>query len=389
MAERSLNVADPQVLVHFPNDANGFVYHHRLLLHKIGNGRWVTLTPDLELEVHDLVSTRHIVLGRHAAFPAHIADSCYVFDDISKNELERQRKLAKTTGSILDDSAAVGVTAQLWYVADPSSDRFGQPIPIDLIDDVVTLGSHGLVQWDSEVEYIKEMGSDELPAFVEARKEASNDLRTIGDHRDSQGRRYLAFADSVALLRESAFEDWGFKGPRSVLEYLKSVLAGPGDITTYHLAWVKASGVAGGSAVVHEHRSICETIRLGLTRDLLDISNSMAFENLVRRLIVLEIAVTRNPGMPDFSGLDVVSESPITMQGAAYVSNMSTWITDRLKEKANIQKQSRLFKEEFGRGAKKTASDDNPEGGKRWRKQGKGRGKGEASGGASGSAGDK
>lgn len=52
--ERSLDLAEPQVLLRYPNDANGLVHHHRVLLHKIGNGRWVALTPGLDLHVVDL-----------------------------------------------------------------------------------------------------------------------------------------------------------------------------------------------------------------------------------------------------------------------------------------------------------------------------------------------
>ena len=392
MGDRSLNISEPQVLVHFPNDQHGFVYHHRILLHKIGGGRWVTLTPDLDLEVHDLSTHEHLVLGRHSLFPAHLIDSCYVFDEISKNELERQKKLAKTTGAILDDSDPVDIVAHQWYVADPSSDRFGKVIPVELLEDIVTLGSHGLVQWDNETEFVRELGTDELQSFLDDRKEAGSDLRTLGDHRDAQGRRYLHFTEGITLMRESKFEDWGFTGPRSVLEYLKSIQAGPGDISSYHLQWLRTSGVAQSSAISHEHRCLCEALRLGLSRDLLDISNLMSFEHLTRRLIILEIAVARNPSLPDFSGLDVVSEAPITSSGSAAVSAMSSWITDKLKERANIQKQSRLFKEEFCKRGKATQDDGDQVGGgggnPRWKKKKKNKKQGGDgdSGGASSSA---
>ena len=125
MGDRTLNISEPQVLVHFPNDGHGFYYHHRILLHKVSGGRWVTLTPDLDQEIHDLNTQRHVVLGRNSLFPVHLAQECYVFDEITKNELERQKKIAKTTASILDDSAVVDIAALQWYVADPSSEKFG------------------------------------------------------------------------------------------------------------------------------------------------------------------------------------------------------------------------------------------------------------------------
>lgn len=90
---------------------------------------------------------------------------------------------------------------------------------------------------------------------------------------------------------------------------------------------------------------------------------------------MLEMAASRNPSAPDFTGLDVVTEAPITQHGQAQVSSMTTWVTDRLKERAQIQKQSRLFKEEFNEGPKKSAGgdDDDQSGGKnKWRRKKKG-----------------
>ena len=92
----------------------------------------------------------------------------------------------------------------------------------------------------------------------------------------------------------------------------------------------------------------------------------MAFEHLVRRLVILEIAVSRNPSSPDFAGLDIVAEAPVNQHGSAYVASMSSWITDKLKERANIQKQARLFKEESAK-KKVVQQDDAEPGGKRWK----------------------
>ena len=109
-------------------------------------------------------------------------------------------------------------------------------------------------------------------------------------------------------------------------------------------------------------------------------------ENVCRRLIILELAVARNPAAPDFSGLDVVNESPLGSQGQAYVSTITTWVTDRLKERAQIQKQARLFREEFGRGKggvkEAWKGEDGDADGAKWRRKKKK----DVSGGAGGSA---
>lgn len=382
--DRSLNIADPQVLLHFPNDGNGFYHHHRVLLHKIGGGQWVLLSPDLELEVVDLSVRRHRVLGRHAPFPGDIIDECYVFDEVSKAELEKQRKLARTMGSILDDSQVVNVEALGWYGADPSSKRFGMSLPVELVGDIVSLGQYGVVSWDDETEFVRELASSELDDFKESKKDSLGDARLLGEHRDPQGKRHMTLQAALALMSEEDFDDWGFRGPRAVREYLCAIRDGPGDLISYHNGWVRTSGIPTSSAIAHEHRSLIETLRLGYSRDQLDLTNLSCMENVVRRLVILELAVSRNPAAPDFTGLDLVSETPLGPQGQAHVSKVTAWVTDRLKERAQIQKQARLFKEEFGRAKPKKTGDDGDEeaddGYGKWKKKKK------KGGGASGSA---
>ena len=370
--DRSLNVGEPQILLFFGNDVNGVLWHHRLLLHKVGGGRWVVLTPDMDLEIADLATQRHRVLGRHAPIPQDVADISYIFDDLPRAELERQKRLARTMGSILDDSQVAVVEEVGWLVADPSSKRFGETLPHDLVQDVMVQGQHGLVEWDGEVEYVRELQHGEVEAFKEARKDSLTDSRILGLHKDAQGKRFLSLNDALALMSEEKMDDWPFSGPRAVKEYLVAIRDGPGDLPTYHLSWVRGSGVSASSAIAHEHRALIETLRLAMSKDQLDITNLASFENVCRRLITLEMAVARNPSSPDFTGLEVVAEAPITSQGQAYVSSISTWVTDRLKEKAQIQKQTRLFREEFnkkpGRGGGGAGeADTDPS--KRWKRK--------------------
>ena len=249
--DRTLNIPEPQVLLHFPRGEGGFFHHHRVLLH-IGGGQWVLLTPDMELVVEDLSSRRHRVLGRHVPFPPDIIDECYVFDELSKAELEKQKRLAKTMGSILDDSQVVSVEDLIWIVADPSSKRFGESVPVELVEDIVCLGQAGLVSWDDETEYVKEMAFSEVRAFKESKQDSLNDARLLGDHRDAQGRRFMTLNDALALMSEEKFDDWGFKGPRACKEYFVAIREGPGDLISYHNGWVRSSGIPLSSAIAHE-----------------------------------------------------------------------------------------------------------------------------------------
>ena len=116
---------------------------------------------------------------------------------------------------------------------------------------------------------------------------------------------------------------------------------------SYHLQWVKTSGVNPKTSLVHEHRNLVEILRLAICRDQLNPMNCMSFELVTRRLIQLEIAVSRSPSNPEFVGLDVLMENPIEESGAASMKAMDTWLTDQLKARAQIQKQSRLYREEM------------------------------------------
>lgn len=100
--------------MHFANDANGLDEHHRLLLEKLGPGRWrwIVSTPDLEFQVLDLNVTRHRILGRRAASPVDAADQIYAFDPLSRADLERLKKQAGTM--VLGDEDVEDVPSQNW-----------------------------------------------------------------------------------------------------------------------------------------------------------------------------------------------------------------------------------------------------------------------------------
>eukprot|EP00974_Lingulodinium_polyedra_P060191 5802085-Lingulodinium_polyedra.AAC.1 len=66
----TLDIAEAQIIVEYPDDEGGFYWHARVLLEKVSPGVWVSLTPDMELCVIDLRVVRRIVLGRRAEFPA-------------------------------------------------------------------------------------------------------------------------------------------------------------------------------------------------------------------------------------------------------------------------------------------------------------------------------
>lgn len=130
---------------------------------------------------------------------------------------------------------------------------------------------------------------------MRSRHAESRDLRVLGLHHAGDRTRHLAFRDTVPLLKESPFEDWKLPAPRAAREWVSAVREGPGDLALYDSEWIRRSGAAETSAVSHIHFVLCETLRVALTYDQLDISNLMWFEISVWRVVQDETAVGRNP----------------------------------------------------------------------------------------------
>ena len=367
-ADLTLDVQEPQILVSYPNDNDGFFHHHRLLLVKLGPGRWIASSPDHELECLDLTGHRYRVLSRRSAFPADIQDSIYAFDPISRLELERLKREAKAMSVILGDVDAGELESSIWVFSDPSSAQLGKPVPADQLANAVTMGNRGLLDCDGEIEGIEEIPSSQQSGYEERKKGTLGDLRLIGQHVDAGDKRFISFKDAFPLLRQSEFKDWQFKGPRAVREFLDSIHESGTDLGNYHLQWVSNSGVNAHTGACHEHKNLIEMIRLALCRDQLDISNLMSIELAVRRVVQLEVAVSRNSNNPDYAGLEILLENPLTESGAAATRSLDEWVTSRLKERAAIAKQTRLFKEEHSLSSKSKGADGTG-GNERWKKR--------------------
>ena len=347
MADLTLDVPEIQVVQNFPNDGHGYFWHHRVLLHKFAPGRWIGLTPDLDRVKINLNRVEYRVLERRAQWPGDIQDEIYAHDPISKMELSKHKRLAKVEGALFDDSAPEELASLVWVVNDPASGFFDTVIDEDDMLNAAIVGPEGVIQIRDSVEHVSQIPLATREDWKKEKSGTLGDIRLLGDHRDGRGKRYLDFSKALSLLRETSFDDWSYNGPRATKELLAAVRTGAGSLLSYHLQWVTNSGVYQYRAAAHEHKVLVEVVRKALEVDQLDVSNLTAFEDIIRRIIQIEVAVSRNPSQPDYTGLEELLEAPVDASGRASASSVEHWLTERLKVKANINKQARLFKEEF------------------------------------------
>ena len=84
-------------------------------------------------------------------------------------------------------------------------------------------------------------------------------------------------------------------------------------------------------------------------------------------MIQVELAVGRSPTSPDYSGLDIVAGTATLPDGRASTSKFNEWVSTKLKERASVWKQERLYRQEkrlgrSGRGGYHDESDDDEDG---------------------------
>ena len=384
----TLDIPDIQVIVEFPHDANGFYWHHRILLKKISNGVWLALTPDLEISRHDLNQQNHVVLDRASNFPAPQAPYIYAFDPVSRATIESKRRTASAQAIVLGDGEAVEIAQMVWVIADRDNAKFGETIPNDVVDDPgnsAVFETKGVCVVDGTEVFIQRMLLTEVEAFKKGHSKDEQDMRLLGVHTDKVGKRRLELEDSLALMTEDNMEDFPLSGDsRAVKEFLTSVSEGPGTLSRYHTEWQRLSGIGDGSSINHSHRNLCEMLRLMHSYDQINIANLSSGEFAVRWLIQLEIATERNPRSPDFSGLDIIMGGTTTAEGKAITSKFTQDLTSKLKERATIYKQERLYREErrlLGRGGGDPPDASGKGKGKGKGKKGAGRGKDNSTGG--------
>eukprot|EP00971_Amphidinium_carterae_P087653 1734223-Amphidinium_carterae.1 len=89
----ALDVDEPQCLVDFFEDPNGYRWHMRLLLIQGGSNssRWIWATPDLEVQVGDLSDHRIVALSKGQPLPPDKIQETYGFDPLTPEALNQLR----------------------------------------------------------------------------------------------------------------------------------------------------------------------------------------------------------------------------------------------------------------------------------------------------------
>ena len=371
MAGRTLDVPFRQCLVQYPNDQDGLIWHHRLLLARGPDMQWIWATPTLSVQRGDLSKTQVFPLRRAAPFPRDLAAETFAFDPLNGEELEaliaEAFELAEIYGFDTSGLKSEASTGGIWRVCDSRSAHFGGELPAAAVLDpnvMIQRGTVGLVLVDgSWLHAVRVDGADAArepvmpggPVAITSWSQykqlslggKERDPRLLGDDRDQRGARHLVF--SLTFQRSDAVDLVGYplRGPRVGPELMIALRdVGQDGFDHHHIVWASRSGAAERSAAVRDHRMWSTLLRIGVSFDLLDPANCACLEFAARRLAQIETAVKRNPKSPDYEGLDAMLEATIDSSGAALVPVFSGWFGDLRNSQAVVLKADRQFREE-------------------------------------------
>ena len=355
MDDLSLDVPEVQIVAHYPNDPGGFHWHHRVLLHRIDGGVWLTLTPDHEIQRHDLNTIRHRIVERSSPFPGDIAGEVYAHDLIGRAALENYKRQALVQAAILGEGTVGESEAFIWVISESTHPDFGKEVDSALLRNGATgiaFTTKGVVISQGEELFVEKISKADTDAWKKQRGLQVADVRLLGNFRDESGKRHLELVKAIPLMKEPVIEDFPITGVRATREFLESIAGGAHTLLTYHSDWLRNSGVGRKSSPAHVHRAIMEAFRLMITFDQMDPTSLASAEHLARWAIQTELAVERNPQSPDFTGLDLIAGSSLLPDGRANTSKFTEYIAQRLKDRASVWKQERLFNQErrFQRG---------------------------------------
>ena len=363
MDDYTLNIPEVQIVVNYPLDADGFFWHHRILLHRIEGGTWLTLTPDHEIQRHDLNGITHRILERAAPFPEDIAGEIYAHDVIGKAALDGFKRQAIVQASILGEGSVGESEAFVWVVTEYGYSNFGHEIDQALLRNGATglaFSSKGVIILEGEEVFVEKVGRNDMEAWRKRRGLDMSDERLLGDFKDESGKRNLELIKAVLMMKEPAIEDFPIAGVRAAREFLESISGGAHTLLTYHSEWLRNSGVGRKSSAAHVHRGLMEALRLMICFDQLDPSALAVAEHICRWAIQTELAVERCPTAPDYTGLDIISGSSLLPDGRANATRFTEFLSQRLKDRASIWKQERLYAQErrLQRGKGRANEDD-------------------------------
>jgi hypothetical protein len=351
------------------------VYHVRLMGCQIHNDNWAIITPDHDVydEVQsgdnpDYVSWIYGGPGLGSAVPPRVPPArVYGFGALTAAEyqqlLSQARIYAAGARALLGHppvpapGAAPVVAAAAAPVApiveqDPEvwvsledeppyvrgqivSDPQGQ-VPVG---HVLLGGNKALVPLPAGAIAVKKIRKSQLSSFE------AKDIRVLPIKFDAQGKRHRDFSDAVSTMTQDKMPGGNLQleGPATSLDVLKSLASRSLTLITDHERWIRNSEISKNDRSIYEMEVIAKVLEAFIMTDQLNLPNLKGGELLLRRWQLIKEAHRIAPHSPDYSSAEHFMGWD---RESGVQTDLSKYVSERLKEEAAIAKESRKAREE-------------------------------------------
>ena len=370
-------------------------WHERVILGHVQDNSYVIVTPDFDMYVEDLQTDANNAAVRfcladnqlpHGIDPAEV----YGFPAITPAQrsrlleegalLTRQEKRRRGIGAAgaavavavaapvqtlaaATAGLAVGVVSVLagaagaWIADEPGvgyevGDEFTLP------GGAAVAGDRGLVNIGGDTVVLRFLvAGANITEYVKTRKELlSEDDRTLAP----LGTRQRTMAEAVHAMIEVPTPAGGpqpIQGPRTAAEWLRTAVAqGHTSLSSRHNKWVTECGIKHTDRLCYEHEVLSKAIDVAMVWDNSNIMNLWAIELVLRRVQLLEFAVSEDPANPSYDGATHFMGSYDSSGGGYIAPSLQTYVAAELGKTSAILKEKRKAREAKlarGKGANK------------------------------------
>ena len=279
-------MADRNILNNYPGNAHPWL--HRIVVLDVGGAKWIWATPDRAVQVGDLSAVTFKTVARNSNFPMEIGN-VYAFDPESDRKLRQLKNKAHLMSSVM------GVI----------------PAAVNAVADAISLYADVALK-SFNMELSGPVRSD--PPRMEIGGGTAQVHPAAG---------VWTCAECVLLLDHDAWLQ-----------------------IAYHSERVRASDVNGQAGISIEHSVICTTLSTAMCYDISNVLDLAFVEQMSRRLLMIELAVKRNPQAPDFKGLEMIVANGYEAAGGVTTLDFDKYFAETQKNDAVIMKPLRMLREE-------------------------------------------
>ena len=359
-------------------------WHERIIVGHVQDNSYVVVTPDFDIYVEDLQSDVNNAAVRfcmadnqlpHGIDPNEVygfaaitpAQRTRLLEEgalLTKQEKRRrgigaggaaaavavaapvQTLAAATAGLAVGFTSVLAGAAGAWIADEPGvgyevGDEFTLPAG------AAVAGDRALVNIGGDTVVLKSLvAGANITEYVKTRRELlSEDDRTLAP---LAGRK-RTMAESVHEMIEVPTPANGpqpIQGPRTAAEWLRTAVAqGHTSLTSRHNKWVAECGIKHSDRLCYEHEVLSKAIDVSMTWDNANVMNLWAFELLLRRVQLLEFAVSEDPANPSYDGANHFMGSYDSSGGGYIAPSLQTYVAAELGKTTAILKEKRKARE--------------------------------------------